>query len=382
MRKLLLNQLKLIAKENLIMRFLVVLAIISAQKSEAQVQTLVHPGIAFNQADLNQLKANITQEPWLSAYNSFKNDAKSKLSYKMAGPFATVSRAPHLNNNAWIGDMMAIRNLAFMYVFTGDSAYARKATNMLDAWAVTNTYWGGIENNLDIGDHAQDWGVAAEILRYTFPGWTAANTQHVENYFANILFPTSFVPNPLRDQNKGAIQLKTALAASIFCNDVTRFNQALEVYRMDAGGGMRNSLPNGEVGDSGRDDHWQVQATALVWGAEVAWKQKVDMFSELNNRVLAIAELYHQFAFDGATMTYIPFGGYASYWTSWGIKPGGRPWGMTNIIHNAYNRRLGIPTPQTDRMRAALGGTQGDFFYLKSSDTTTAVPLTPVFYPS
>ncbi|MBT2564123.1 putative Ig domain-containing protein [Pedobacter sp. ISL-68] len=382
MKKLLLYQLKLMAKKNLFFFFFAVLTFIGAQKSKAQVQTLVHPGIALNQADLNQLKVNITQEPWLSAYNAFKNDGKSKLSYVMAGPYATVSRAPHLNNNAWINDMVAIRNLTFMYVFTADSAYARKATNMLDSWAVTNTYWGGIENNLDIGDHAQDWGVAAEILRYTFPGWTAANTQHVENYFANILFPTSFVPNPLRDQNKGAIQLKTALAASIFCNDVTRFNQALEVYRMDAGGGMRNSLPNGETGDTGRDDHWGVQATALVWGAEVAWKQRVDMFSELNNRVLAIAELYHKFAFDGDTMTYIPFGGYASYWTNWGIKPGGRPWGMTNIIHNAYNRRKGIPTPQTDRMRAALGGTQGEFLYLKSSDTSTAVSLPPVFYPS
>ncbi|CAH0148640.1 MULTISPECIES: cellulose binding domain-containing protein [unclassified Pedobacter] len=382
MKKLLLYQLKLMAKKNLFFFFFAVLTFIGAQQSKAQVQTLVHPGIALNQADLNQLKANITQEPWLSAYNAFKNDGKSKLNYVMAGPYATVSRAPHLNNNAWINDMVAIRNLTFMYVFTADSAYARKATNMLDAWAVTNTYWGGIENNLDIGDHAQDWGVAAEILRYTFPGWTAANTQHVENYFANILFPTSFVPNPLRDQNKGAIQLKTALAASIFCNDVTRFNQALEVYRMDAGGGMRNSLPNGETGDTGRDDHWGVQATALVWGAEVAWKQRVDMFSELNNRVLAIAELYHKFAFDGDTMTYIPFGGYASYWTNWGIKPGGRPWGMTNIIHNAYNRRKGIPTPQTDRMRAALGGTQGEFLYLKSSDTSTAVSLPPVFYPS
>lgn len=382
MKKLLLYQRKLMAKKNQVLFFFAILMFIGAQQSKAQVQTLVHPGIALNQADLNQLKANITQEPWLSAYNAFKNDGKSKLSYVMAGPYATVSRAPHLNNNAWINDMVAIRNLTFMYVFTADSAYARKATNMLDAWAVTNTYWGGIENNLDIGDHAQDWGVAAEILRYTFPGWTAANTQHVENYFANILFPTSFVPNPLRDQNKGAIQLKTALAASIFCNDVTRFNQALEVYRMDAGGGMRNSLPNGETGDAGRDDHWRVQATALVWGAEVAWKQRVDMFSELDNRVLAIAELYHKFAFDGDTMTYIPFGGYASYWTSWGIKPGGRTGGMTNIIHNAYNRRKGIPTPQTDRMRAALGGTQGEFIYLKSSDTSTAVSLPPVFYPS
>lgn len=380
MRKLLLNRLDLIAKKDLIMLFLAMVAIISVQKADAQ--TFVHPGIPFTQADLNQLKANITREPWQSAYNTFKNNSRSQLSYGMQGPRATVTRAPNLNNDQWKSDMVAIHNLAFMYVFTGDSAYARKATNMLDAWAVTNTSWGGNESMLDIGDYAQCWATGAEILRYTFPGWTAANTQHVEKYFSEVLFPHSWVPGPLRDQNKGAIQLKIALGASIFCNDLTRFKQAVEVYRMDAGGGMRNSLPNGEVGDTGRDDHWRVQATALAWGAEVAYKQRVDMFAELDNRVLAIGELYHQYAFDGATMTYIPFGGYASYWTNWGIQPGARTGDMSNIIYSAYNVRKGVPTPQTDRMRAALGGAGGDFLFLKSADTSTAVSLTPVFYPA
>ncbi|MFV8325301.1 LamG-like jellyroll fold domain-containing protein [Flavobacterium sp. ZS1P14] len=345
-------------------------------------QTFVHPGIPFTQTDLNQLKVNITQDPWLSAYNTFKNDSHSKLTYTPGTPQATVSRAPDLNNVQWKNDMLAIHNLAFMWWFTGDAAYAQKATDMLDAWAVTNTTWGGNESMLDIGDYAHFWATGAEILRYTYSGWTQANTDHVENYFSQVLYPHSWVPNPLRDQNKGAIQLKIALGAAVFCNDVTKFNQAIEVYRMDAGGGMRNSLPNGEVGDTGRDDHWRVQAAALAWGAEVAYKQNVDMFSELDNRVLAIGELYHKYAFDGATMTYIPFGGYASYWTNWGIQPGARTGDMTNIIYSAYAVRKGISTPQTDRMRAALGGAGGDFLFLKSSDTSTAVSLSPVYYPA
>ena len=358
--------------------------------SPAKAQTFVHPGVAFNLADLNQLKANITRDPWLSAYNTFKSDYRSQLSYTPGAPQATVTRAPDLNNTQWKNDMVAVHNMAWMWWFTGDSTYARKATNILDGWAVTNTVWGGNESMLDIGDYAQYWGVGAEILRSTFPGWTAANTQHVKNYFANVLFPTSWVPSALRDANKGALQLKIALAASVFCDDATRFNQAIAVYRMDAGGGMRNSLPNGEVGDSGRDDHWRVQAAALAWGAEVAYKQGVDMYSELGNRVLAIGELYHKYAFDGATMTYIPFGNYASYWTSWGIQPGARAGDMTNLIYSAYNIRKGIPTPNTDRMRAALmqpGSTNyspagGDFLYLKSSDTSTAVALAQVYYPA
>lgn len=347
----------------------------------AKAQRFQHPGIPFTKYDLEQLKANITKEPWLSAYNSFKEDYRSKLTYT-ANPKATVTRAPNLNNTVWINDMIAVHHLAFMWVFTGDSAYARRGTDIIDAWAVTNTVWGGNESMLDIGDYTEYWATGADILRGTFPGWTDSNTVHVKNYFANVLYPTSSVPYQLRDANKGALQLKIALAAAAFCDDATRFNQAIDVYRMDAGGGMRNSLTNGEVGDAGRDDHWRVQAAAIVWGAEVAWKQGIDMYAELDNRVLAIGELYHKFAFEGDTMTFIPLGGYASYWTNWGIAPGARRGDMTNLMLGAYALRKGIPTPYTDMMRAALGGAGGDFLYLKSSDTSTATPLPPVYYPA
>src|SRR5688572_22515560 len=235
---------------------------------------------------------------------------------------------------------------------------------------------------LDIGDYAQYWATGADILRGTFPGWSATNTAHVKHYFETVLYPTSWVPFPLRDQNKGALQLKIVLAAAAFNDDAVKFSQAIDVYRMDAGGGMRNSLPNGEVGDAGRDEHWRVQAAALVWGAEVAFKQGIDMYAELDNRVLAIGELYNKYAFEGDTMTFIPFGGYASYWTNWGIPTGARRGDFTNLLKAAYSLRKGMPTPYTDLMRAALGGAGGEFLYLKTSDTTTAVPLPPITYPA
>jgi hypothetical protein len=273
----------------LLLRLLVFFFILIVTKTNAQ--RFVHPGIPFTKYDLNQLKANITKEPWLTAYNAFAADYRSKLSYT-GNPQVTVTRAPNLNNTIWINDMIAVHHLAFMWIFTGDSAYARRATDLLDAWAVTNTVWGGNESMLDIGDFTQCWATGADILRGTFPGWTDSNTAHVKNYFANVLYPTSFVPYQLRDANKGALQCKIALAAAAFCDDATRFNQAIDVYRMDAGGGLRNSLTNGEVGDAGRDDHWRVQAAALVWGAEVAFKQGIDLYEELDKRVLAIGELY------------------------------------------------------------------------------------------
>ena len=354
-----------------------------AQKVSAQ-KTFVHPGIPFTQSDLNLLKVNITQEPWLTGYNALKNDNRSKLTYTMQGPFVNVTRAPDLNNGAWKNDMIAIHNLTFMYVFTEDPAYAQKATDILDAWAGTNTTWGGGENMLDIGDYAPYFVTAADILKSTYPGWTALNTTHVNNYFANVLYPASWVPNPLRDCNKGAIQLQIALSIAAFLDDETKWNQAIEVYRMDAGGGFRNSIPSGQVGDSGRDDHWFGQAWALTWDAEVAYKQGVDMYAEMNNRLHAIGELYNHYAIDPTGLTFTPYGGYSVYWTNgWGIATGSRKQHpFNNIIQGAYSLRKGIPTPYTDQMRTLVGEGAWSFLYRKSADVSTASPMPPIIYPS
>ena len=347
-------------------------------------KTFIHPGIPFTSDDLTKLKANITQEPWLTGYNALKNDSKSKLTYTMQGPFATVTRSPDLNNGAWKNDMIAIHNLTFMWVFTGDDAYAAKATDMLDKWTVTNTSWGGGENMLDIGDYAPYFIPAADILKSTYSGWTTANTTHVNNYFANVLYPASWVPNPLRDCNKGAIQLQIALGIAAFLDDELKWNQSIEVYRMDAGAALRNSLASGQVGDTGRDDHWFGQAWALTWDAEVAFKQGVDMFAELNNRLLAIGEFYNHYAIDPTGLTFTNYGGYSVYWTTgFGIPTGARhQHPFNNVIQAAYSLRKGISTPYTDQMRTLVGEGAWSFLYLKSSDVSTATAMTPLVYPS
>ena len=48
----------------------------------------------------------------------------------------------------------------------------------------------------------QYWEAGAELLHYTFPGWTAANTQHAENFFPEpsiprriLLLPDKIIPS-------------------------------------------------------------------------------------------------------------------------------------------------------------------------------------------
>jgi autotransporter-associated beta strand protein len=365
--------------------FLWVLPVIIAAPKQACGQTFVHPGIPFTNYDLAQLKANIAVEPWKTAYTAFAADAKSQLTYGMQGPFAIVGRAPDINNTPFKNDMQAVFNLTFMYVFTSNTAYAQKATDILNAWAVTNTKWTGDETFLDLGDYAERYVTAADILKSTYPGWTAANTTNVNNYFNNVLWPQVDVPNPVRGANQGAIQLKAALAIAVFLDDATKWNQAIADLRKDAAGGLSNSLSNGEVGDSGRDEgHWAGQLQALAWNAEVAWKQGIDLFGELDNRLLTASELYSQYQAETTDIPYIKFGGAYAFWGGGFGGPRGarRKMNFYNIIRGAYTLRKGLPAPYTLKLDSLIGEGVESFLFLKTADNSTATIPAPITHPT
>src|SRR5436190_586217 len=113
-----------------------------------------HPSVPFTIQDLASLKANLNQEPWKKGYALLAADGRSQSTYVMAGPFAEVGRTPDVNLNPWKGDMQAAYNLARMWYFTGNNAYAQKAHDILIAWANTQTSFTGQEISLSIGDYA------------------------------------------------------------------------------------------------------------------------------------------------------------------------------------------------------------------------------------
>lgn len=375
----------MIMKKRFTLLILLALAIIMGISPVVKAQSFVHPGIPFTQDDLNQLKTNITQEPWKSAYEALVADYRSNLSYGMQGPRAIVGRAPDVNRSPWINDMIAIHNLAFMWIFTENEEYAQKAIGILDSWAVTNVQWSGDETFLDLGDHAHYFITGADILKSTYPqGWTSLVNTHVRNYFENVLWPHADVPYPVRGQNQGAIQLKLAIGLAVFLDDPVKWQQVIDVYRSDAGGGLPNSLPNGQVGDTGRDEgHWFGQADALAWCAEIAWKQGIDVFSELDNRMLAISELYTRYMVDNTKDTYIPHGGTYGYYNNFGTSGGARRSAfLYNIIAGAYPLRKGTAAPYTLAFRDLVAENALSFLYRKKTDNSTATQLSPVTLPA
>jgi hypothetical protein len=342
-----------------------------------------HPSIPLNAADLAAVKANLDKQPWKRGYELLAANGHSQLDYKMQGPFETVTRNPDLNRWAWMSDMEAVYDLALMWSFTGNSTYAKKSRDILLAWATTQKSMGGQESGLMLGDFAYCYAGGADILRGTWPGWTAADTDTVNKYFLNVLWPgTSAGTNVPGPANKGSLNMQAGIAIAAFCHDTAKFKRVIDQYRAYPGSCLLNALPIGQMGETGRDaGHSYGNLISMAFISEVAWKQGIDLYSELDNRLLAVGEYYarNTLALDNP---FVPFGSVdALYWTN-ANGPYTANRAALYLIQNAYKNRFGLPTPWIDRKLQEQHVDGNNFLYAKTADSTTATPLAPSAPPA
>jgi hypothetical protein len=348
-----------------------------------QAHAYTHPCIPTTREELDTIKANLDKEPWKTGYAILAADGKSQLDYAMQGPFANVSRQGSYDQylGAWENDMGAVYNLARMWYFTGNAAYAQKAHDILLAWANTNTLFNGNEAGLAMGDTAAAFGGGASILRGTWPGWTAADTTTVQNYFANVLWPNCQANlNVTGPCNKGDIAKEAGIAIAVFCDDTAKFNHVVDLYRTYYGSGLMDTLPTGQLGETGRDGgHAFGALNALAFTAEVAWKQGVDLYSELDNRLLACGEYYSRNTYT-TDNPYVPFGTIDWQWLNNAAGPyvGNRE--AFYILQNAYKNRKGLPTPWIDRKLQDQQVDSYNWMFAKTADFTTAT-VSPASFP-
>lgn len=354
------------------------------------VRVIKHPGAPLTLSDLQTLKAYVDQgkEPWKSAYDQMANDGKAHLTYGMAGPFAKVSRAPNENLWAWRNDMVAIWNLSRMWYFTQDDRYAKKAREILIAWATTQTEFSGRESMLDLGDYAYLFVGGAEILRGTWPGWKEADTAIVKKYFKDVLLPAA---NPYGESsygaaNKGALALVALGLMAIYNDDIETLDKVVYQTRTLAHIGLRNSNDIGMLGDSLRDQgHAYGQFRSLTMLAEALWSQGIDIYSDLDDRLLAAGEYFARVN-ELVPTAALPFGTTDAYYTSditghgWNGANGGNV--ALNQIYGAYVLRKGLQAPFIAQRRLWMPVDGTSFMFLKDSDTSKATPPPALPIPS
>jgi regulation of enolase protein 1 (concanavalin A-like superfamily) len=346
-----------------------------------------HPCIPLTSADLSTLKANLNLEPWKSGYAALAADGHSSLSYTMQGPFATVGRNPDVNLSQWRNDMIAVYNLARMWYFTGNAAYAQKSRDILIAWANTQTSFTGNESGLDLGDYAFRYAGGASILRGTWSGWTSTDTTKVQSYFNNVFWPASGASSTdtIGPANKGSLYLTAGIAIAAFGDDTTKFNECIRKFRTSYAAGLPNTLATGEMGETGRDQgHAYNDLLCRGFIAEMAWKQGVDLFAEMDNRLLACGEYY---AYNNLVsgVQFVPFGTIDyDYFTAPGDAGGSYAADRMGlyIIQGAYNIRKGMSTPWIDRKIERQPVNMDNWMMCKSEDPSTASSPSAISFPS
>jgi len=186
--------------------------------------SFVHPGLLHTLNDLQRMKFMVAaqREPWYTAFLSFAADMHSLPSYSIEGPDAVVTRdrsgsVTNAGNQHLADDSVAALQLALMYSITGNASYGALATRILEAWADTLIiingkclffFIGFRKEIVHTGSDAQLAAAlsgtqlvnAAEIIRYTYSGWTPASILKFEKMILNIFYPPASQTTPSPEQ--------------------------------------------------------------------------------------------------------------------------------------------------------------------------------------
>lgn len=347
-----------------------------------------HPCVPLTSANLATIKTKVQAgaQPWKSGYDAMAGDWTSAIDYVPRGAQTIVSRNPNINlTDYWRPDMIAAYNQARMWWITGNTTYAAKARTILINWATTQTSFGGIEANLDLGDYAVCYVGAADILRSTYSGWSASDTTTFQNFLKTVYWPALGLDgdSTTGPTNKGSLSLAAGAAIAAFCDDTTLMNRVIYHLRYDSQTGFINTLSNGEHGETGRDSgHAGNHILAMAFVAQVLWNTGTDVFSYYNNALLSMGEYYSRFQ-TGTSTPYVPMGTTDEYYTTnWSSSGFNAETSMYNILKTAYSVRKGMQTPWMDQDFDGQSQTMNSYMYLLPSDSSTASALGNASLPS
>ncbi|MCA9602239.1 MAG: discoidin domain-containing protein, partial [Myxococcales bacterium] len=227
-----------------------------------------HPGVGLGRTQLDFVKGKIAagQEPWKSAFAKLKGSSLGKTTY-VARPVAEVRCAASTGKNYIAAhpelglseagcaeqqnDSAAAYSHALAWYYTGDRAHAKKAVEILNAWARTLKRilfdQPRTDTNVQIfanGFHQAGWSGenfvrAAEIMRHTYTpasGETALDVAALESMFRNVYLPLTTVGGAGRGSwngwglNSVYSHMSTTIGIGVFLNDKTVYNAGVNEF--------------------------------------------------------------------------------------------------------------------------------------------------------
>jgi hypothetical protein len=316
-------------------------------------KAFVHPGLLQSQSDLDFIRARIKagEEPWTSALKAMMADPycnKSRKPRALPNPVAGTnsSGAPMMDGSAAYGD-------ALLWCITGDTAYADKAIEILNANSRTLHSISGPSDGgkMLAGFTGGKFASAAELLaHYKQPdgstaNWAPADIEACKQMLKTVFYPLIENFEPGFNGNWDASMFNTMMCIGVFCDDHDMFNRAVDYYLHGKGHGAISHYiyASGQSQETVRDQgHAQLGLGALASASEIAWKQGLDLYGMADNRLAAGYEYAAKYNLgnDVETVGGIPPG------------PGGRGrwWPGYEIIYQHYAIEKGLPMPFTKQV--------------------------------
>ena len=352
----------------------------------SQAQPFTHPGILNNKTELDAIKAHVKrgEQPWKSAFESLQHDNHASLSY-VAEPFADVQcgsyNKPNVGCNQQVDDAMAVYCHALLWYLTNDKRHADKAIETLHAWS--STYQKNTNSNARlVVSWATPWFVnGAELLRHTNAGWKKSDQALFNEMLAK------FLPYVLDDSMPGNNWIQSAIEAhmaiAVFNDDrplfnkaVDRWNQRVKTYLYQRSDGPKPVNTPGKS-DEQMTSIWRMKAkstdyidgmgmetcrdlghlnlgfSSMMYAAETAWHQQVDLFAGEKKRLSDFMELHGSWMTGAVAVPPTICDGTvrARLADTTGVQPptgGGRA--VWEIAYNHLHDRLGVPLPYTRQM--------------------------------
>lgn len=262
-------------------------------QTRAQQQPILHPGILQTRADLEFMKAKIKarEEPWTSSWQLWLDSPVASLEFTPK-PSAHIVRGPYDAGDKGGRELQesadAAENHVLQWYVTGDEAHARKVIEIFDAWSGTLADFFENDAMLLAGWTGGQFCNTAEILRATYPAWSAESQQQFKRMLLTVYVPLLRMFYPEANGNWDAAIMFTLLSIGVYCEDRGLMESVYRHFRLGPvnSGITRYVYPSGQCEETCRDQgHTQLGLGYMLRTCMIAWNQGVDLFGEADNRL-------------------------------------------------------------------------------------------------
>ena len=316
----------------------------------------VHPGIAHSQESIEFIKAKIRakEQPWKDAWEKLNASESASLEWQ-AEPRTHVQRGvrndPDVGGTDFLRDGSAAYTHSLRWALSGEEAHAKKAAEIIDAWSRTLKTVTNHDAKLLIGMGGLKYCNSAELLKHTWDGWPVEKQKQFESMLRDVWYPVIKDFYPSANGNWDASMLQTMIAMGIVLDDREMFDRAVGYFQKGEGNGAIGNYFNefGECQETGRDQaHTQMGLEYLANTCESAWNQRIDLYGELDNRLLKGFEYTAKYNL-GHDVPYEPFKSFEGryHYKTISGKSRGRLRPMYEKVFNHYHNRKGLGAPFT-----------------------------------